>query len=97
MVSELPGRNAIEPVWPRKYCRPKAEPSLLGRRQHGASQRTDAAKHFGGGGGDSTGTRSCQANGETLLAPSRNRRSRENLKPATPGRRRAAGGVWVGL
>src|ERR1700687_5017794 len=38
MVSESPGRNASEPIWPRKYCNPKAEPSLLGRRQHGASQ-----------------------------------------------------------
>src|SRR6266446_4876512 len=38
MVSESPGRNASEPIWPRKYCNPKAEPSLIGRRQHGASQ-----------------------------------------------------------
>src|ERR1035437_8796323 len=38
MVSELPGRNASEPIWPRKYCNPKAQPSLFGRRQHGASQ-----------------------------------------------------------
>src|ERR1017187_5416219 len=38
MVSESPGRNASEPIWPRKYCNPKAEPSLFGRRQHGASQ-----------------------------------------------------------
>src|ERR1035441_6740639 len=33
MVSELPGRNASEPKWPRKYLTPKAEPSLFGRRQ----------------------------------------------------------------
>src|SRR5260370_2989645 len=97
MVSELPGRNAIEPVWPRKYCRPKAEPSLLGRRQHGASQRTDAAKHFGGGGRDSTVTRACQATGETLLAPLRNRRSRETVEPVTTGKQWTGRGVRLGL
>jgi hypothetical protein len=46
-------------LWPRKSCTPKAEPSLFGRRQHGASQKTKAAKHFGGVGRDSTVTRSC--------------------------------------
>jgi len=42
-----------------KGDRPKAEPSLIGRRQHGALQLTDATKHFGGVGRDSTVTRSC--------------------------------------
>ena len=31
-----------------KILAPKAEPALFGRRQHGSSQLTDAARSFGG-------------------------------------------------
>src|ERR1700730_17190829 len=87
MVSELPGRNASEPIWPRKYCKPKAEPSLVGRRQHGASQETDAAKHFGGGGKETGGNKLGETFGTTRQSSTR---------PATvtrasfPGSRRAS-------
>jgi len=53
-------------------------PALTSRaKAAGSVARTGAAKHFGGVGRDSTVTRSCWATGETLLVPSRNRRSRE--------------------
>src|SRR5215469_14151097 len=65
MASQSPCRNASEPIWPREECTPKAEPSLFGRRQHGLSQGTDALKHFGGVGRDSTVARSCRATGDS--------------------------------
>jgi hypothetical protein len=48
MVSESPGRNAINPIMASKPMDPKAEPSLSGRRQNELLQLTDAAGHFGG-------------------------------------------------
>jgi hypothetical protein len=38
MVSESPGRNASEPEVASKLQAPEAEPSSVGRRQHGSSQ-----------------------------------------------------------
>src|SRR5580700_2050717 len=60
--------------------------------------RTDAAKHFGGVGRDSTVTRSCLATGETLLVPSRKsteqgNRITGNTGKAVDGERDSAGSV----
>src|ERR1700689_1232208 len=70
MVSESPGRNASEPIWPRKYCNPKAEPSLIGRRQHGASHglmRRDTSAGL-------VGTARRQGHAKQLERPSSSRR-----------------------
>ena len=59
MVSELPGRNASEPTGGLDKFNPKAEPSIVGRRQHGMVQadRRDMSLRRGGRG--STVTRAC--------------------------------------
>ena len=75
-VSELPGHNESEPRGGLDKNIPKAEPSIVGRRLHVRSQLTDAILHFRRGGRGSTVTRTCQATGETVLVPSRNRWSK---------------------
>ncbi len=77
MVSESPGRNASEPIGGLdKKINPEAEPSPSGRRQHGMTwaDRDDMSLRRGGRG--STVARACQATGETVLVPSRDRWSR---------------------
>jgi hypothetical protein len=74
MVSESPGRNASEPSGGLdKKMIPEAEPSPSGRRQHDRLWLTEMARHSGGVVRGSTVTRVCQATGETVLVPSRNR------------------------
>jgi len=70
MVSEPPGRNASEPIWPRKDCSPKAEPSLHGRRQHGASQGLKRRNTSAG----LVGTARWQGHAKQLEKPSSSRR-----------------------
>src|SRR5260370_38562950 len=70
MVSEPPGRNASEPIWPRKYCTPKAEPSLIGRRQHGAPHGLKRRNTSAGLVGAARGA----GHGEQLGKPSSSRR-----------------------
>jgi len=69
-----------------KLLTSEAEPPFVGRRQHGTSQLTDAAGHSGGARSGSTMTRIHRANGEALLAPSRNRRSRNPYNRRKPGK-----------
>ena len=77
MVSESPGRNASEPTGGlEKKMAPEAEPSPYGRRQHGMTWADRDVMTLRRGGRGSTVTRACQATGETVLAPSRNRWSR---------------------
>ena len=54
----------------------EAEPSMVGRRQHGESQSDWCGTSLQRGGRGSTVTRACRATGETVLVPSRNRWSR---------------------
>jgi hypothetical protein len=77
MVSESPGRNVSEPRsgLDKKY-NPKAEPSMVGRRQHDMAQTDRSGMSIRRGGRDSTVTRTCRATGETVLVPSRNRWSK---------------------
>jgi len=79
MVSESPGRNASEPIMASKGLNTEGRALTYRAKAAWSVARTDAAKHFGGVGRDSTVTRSCQATGETLLVPSRNRRSKETV------------------
>ena|SRR5712691_2820014 len=77
MVSESPGRNVSELRGGLdKIKHPKAEPSLVGRRQHDMSQTDRSGVSLRRGGRDSTVTRACRATGETVLVPSRNRWSK---------------------
>jgi hypothetical protein len=77
MVSESPGRNVSEPRGGLdKIKHPKAEPSLVGRRQHDMAQTDRSGVSLRRGGRDSTVTRACRATGETVLVPSRNRWSK---------------------
>src|SRR5262249_4028963 len=55
---------------------PKAEPSLVGRRQHDMAQTDRSGMSLRRGGRDSTVARTCRATGETVLVPSRNRWSK---------------------
>src|SRR5207253_1303103 len=48
---------------------PKAEPSMVGRRQHGMAQTDRRAMSLRRGSRGSTVTRTCQATGETVLVP----------------------------
>src|SRR6516165_10612658 len=70
MVSKSPGRNASEPIGGLENTNPKVEPSVLGRRQHGSSQLTDAAIRFGG----VIGTARRQGHAKQLEKPSSPRR-----------------------
>src|ERR1039457_7687431 len=94
MVSESPGRNASEPIWPRKYCNPKAEPSLFGRRQHGASQGLMRRNTSAG----LVGIARWQGHAEQLEKPSSSRREiggagkPYNRRHREVGRRREGGG-----
>src|ERR1035441_2125789 len=54
----------------------EAEPSVSGRRQHGMTWADRDVMTLRRGGRGSTVARTCQATGETVLAPSRNRWSR---------------------
>jgi hypothetical protein len=77
MVSESPGRNESEPTGgPDRKKTLEAEPSPFGRRQHGLSQADCSGESLRRGSRGSTVTRACRATGETVLVPSRNRRSR---------------------
>ncbi len=78
MVSESPGRNVSEPRsgLDKKKHNPKAEPSMVGRRQHDMAQTDRSGMSLRRGGRDSTVTRTCRATGETVLVPSRNRWSK---------------------
>jgi hypothetical protein len=77
MVSESPGRNVSEPRSGLvKKLSPKAEPSMVGRRQNDIAQTDRGGMSLRRGGRDSTVTRTCRATGETVLAPSRNRWSK---------------------
>src|SRR3954452_6865896 len=75
---------------------PEAELSIMERRQHGPSQSDRCGGTLWRGSSDSTMTRICRATGETLLAPSRNRRSRDRYNPRHReiGERREGDG-WV--
>jgi hypothetical protein len=55
----------------------EAEPFFMRRRQHGWSQTDGSGETTRRGYNDTTMARMRQATGETLLVPSRNRRSRE--------------------
>ena len=76
MVSESPGRNASEPRGGLDKINPKAEPSLVGRRQHEMAQTDRGVIALRRGGRGSTVTRACQATGEAVLVPPRNRWSK---------------------
>ena len=76
MVSESPDRNASEPRSGLDKINPKAEPSLVGRRQHGMAQTDRSDMSLRRGGRDSTVARTCRATGEAVLVPSRNRWSK---------------------
>jgi len=72
-VSESPGRNESEPIGGLDKNYPKAEPSMFGRRQHDVSQTDWCGILLRRGGRGSTVARTCQATGETVLVPARNR------------------------
>jgi hypothetical protein len=57
---------------------PEAELSVVERRQHESTQSDRRGETLWRGGSDSTMTRIHRATGEALLAPPRNRRSRES-------------------
>src|SRR6266446_6780965 len=77
MVSKSPGRNVSEPRGGLdKIKHPKAEPALVGRRQHDMAQTDRSGMSLRRGGRDSTVTRACRATGETVLVPPRNRWSK---------------------
>ena len=75
---------------------PEAELSVVERRQHESSQSDRRGETLWRGSSDSTMTRIYQATGEALLAPRRNRRSREpyNRQNREIGERREGDG-WV--
>jgi hypothetical protein len=79
-----------------KMLTPEAELSVVERRQHGTPQSDRRGETLWRGSSDSTVTRIYQATGEALLAPLRNRRSREpyNRRNREIGERREGDG-WV--
>jgi len=94
---ESPGRNASERSCGLETLSPEAEPPGTGRRQQGLSQIDWRDKNLRRGGTDGMVTRMCQATGEALLAPPRNRRKlgrSYNRQHREVGRRREGGG-WV--
>jgi len=99
MVSESPGRNESEPTGgPDKKVASEAESPGPGRRQHGLSKSDRCGSSVRRGGRDSTVTRTRQATGETVLAPSRNRwnkvgRITANRGKSAEGETVAAGSV----
>src|SRR4051794_18012287 len=96
MVSESSGRNESERGGGLEIMTPEAELSIMERRQHGPSQSDRCGGTLWRGSSDSTMTRIRRATGETLLAPSRNRRSRDpyNRRHREIGERREGDG-WV--
>ena len=77
MVSESPGRNESEPTGGLESTEPRRpSPQLSGEGSMDRRRLTDAARQLRRGGRDSTVTRTRRATGETLLVPSRNRRSK---------------------
>jgi hypothetical protein len=48
MVSESSGRNESKRIGDLETPNPEAEPPVVGRRQHGSVQLTDAMRHSGG-------------------------------------------------
>ena len=77
MVSESPGRNVSEPRGGLdKIKHPKAEPPMVGRRQHDMAQTDRGGVSLRRGCRHSTVARTCRATGETVLVPSRNRWSK---------------------
>jgi len=96
MVSESSGRNESERGGGLEIMTPEAELSIMERRQHGPLQSDRCGGTLWRGSSDSTMTRICRATGETLLAPSRNRRSRDsyNRRHREIGERREGDG-WV--
>jgi len=59
MVSESSGRNASEPRSGLVKINPKAETSMVGRRQHGMTQTNWNVMSLRRGGRDGTETRTC--------------------------------------
>jgi hypothetical protein len=59
MVSESPGRNVSEPRSGLDKYNPKAEPSMVGRRQHDMAQTDRSGMSLRRGCRDSTVTRTC--------------------------------------
>src|SRR6202048_1064916 len=66
----------VNALWPRKGVSPRAEPSTGGRRPHEQPKTDRYGCSPRRGGSDSTVTRTCQATGEALFVPARNRRSK---------------------
>src|SRR5262252_9767826 len=94
MVSESLGRNERNAQVTPKLFTSEAEPPLIGRRLHGTSPTDRCGGTLWRGGSGSTMTRMHRANGEALLAPSGNRRSREpyNRRHREVGDRREGDG-----
>ncbi len=87
IVSESPGRNASEPTGgPVKLRTPEAEPSRVGRRQHGKTKPDRCVVSLRRGSRGSTVTRTCRATGEAVLVPPRNRRSKVGRITGEPGK-----------
>jgi len=87
MVSESPGRNESEPTGgPVRKLIPEAESAPSRRRQHGPPQPGRRGGSLRRGGRGSTVTRTRQATGETVLAPSRNRRRKVGRITGEPGK-----------
>jgi hypothetical protein len=86
MVSESPGHNASEPTGSLDTNSPEAEPFPSRRRQHGLLQPGRGGRSFRRGGRGSTVTRACQATGEAVLVPLRNRRREVSRITALSGK-----------
>jgi hypothetical protein len=85
--SELPGRNESECRGSPESAKPR-RPSVYFSREGSRVRRSlaDAATPLRRGVSDGTVTRTHQANGETLLVPSRNRRSQVGRITGVPGK-----------
>ncbi len=86
IVSESPGRNASEPTGGPVTTIPEAEPSSVGRRQHGTTKSDRCVVRLRRGSRGSTVTRTCRATGEAVLVPPRNRRSKVGRITGDPGK-----------
>ncbi len=74
MVSESSGRNEVNPeVASKKNRLRRPSPLPWGEGNMNFRKLTESAVHSGGVVRGSTVTRACQATGETVLVPSRNR------------------------
>ncbi len=87
MVSESPGRKVSEPTGgPVNYKFRRPSPLLPGEGSMAFRNLTEAKSSLRRGGRGSTVTRTCQATGEAVLVPSRNRRSKVDRITGTPGK-----------